>query len=123
MQTRRTFLFAATGLAVSLPFAGFAQSAKSGTFTGAQGHVSSGGVQLTGDSVILLDDFKLDGGPDPKVALGRNGYDASTLMGRLSSFSGRQIYSLPAGVDASDYNEVYIWCERFNVPLAVAKVN
>lgn len=123
MQSRRTFLIGATSMAATLPLAGLAQSPRSGTFTGATDHVASGGVQLTADSVILLDDFKLDGGPDPKVALGRDGYDPATLMGELDSFSGRQVYALPTGVDAADYNEVYIWCERFSVPLAVAQVN
>ena len=27
-----------------------------------------------------------------------------------------------AGINPDDYNEVWIWCERFNVPLGVAKL-
>ena len=37
-------------------------------------------------------DFSFDGAPDPKVALGADGYDASTLMGALGANTGEQIY-------------------------------
>ncbi|MBJ3761532.1 DM13 domain-containing protein [Maribius pontilimi] len=123
MPTRRSFLTAAAGLAAAIPFASFAQSVKSGTFVGASGHTSSGGVALSGDTVSLLDDFRLDRAPDPKVAPGRDGYDPATLMGPRASRRGASSYALPAGIDAADYNEVWIWCEEFNVPLAVAKLS
>ena len=71
----------------------------------------------------LLDDFTFDGAPDPKVALGKDGYDAKTLMTALASDSGASSYEIPAGIDAADYNEVWIWCEQYNVPLGVAKLN
>ena len=98
-----------------------------GTFTGKSNHVTRGRAEVVTQNgrseVILLDDFWFDGAPDPKVALGRNGFDPSTLMGPLSSNTGKQTYAVPAGIDAATYNEVWIWCERFNVPLGVAALN
>ncbi|MEM9792879.1 MAG: DM13 domain-containing protein, partial [Pseudomonadota bacterium] len=36
--------------------------------------------------------------------------------------TGRSQYEIPSSIDVSAYNEVWIWCERFNVPLGVAKL-
>ena len=126
MPTRRQFVGM---LALSLPAAALglpaaAQSARSGAFTGKSRHVTTGTAYLEqregGYVVRLGPDFTFDGAPDPKVALGADGYDASTLMGALGANTGEQVYPLPAGVDPAAYNEVWIWCERFNVPLGVA---
>ncbi|MFY0693174.1 MAG: DM13 domain-containing protein [Paracoccaceae bacterium] len=128
MTTRRFFI---QGI-VALSGASFAQTAfagghgRLGKFKGASNHTTSGTAELvksgTGGTVELLDDFYLDGAPDPKVALGKDGYDKSTLMGKLKSTSGASSYQLPDGVNPDDYNEIWIWCERFNVPLGVAKL-
>ena len=121
MQTRRTFLISAAALAASPALAG--GHGRLGTFVGESNHVTTGTAEIAGDTITLLDDFTFDGAPDPKVALGRDGYDASTLMGALKSNNGKQSYTVPAGINTADYNEVWIWCERFNVPLGVAKLN
>ncbi len=98
-----------------------------GTFTGKSNHVTRGRAEVVTQNgksqVILLDDFWFDGAPDPKVALGRDGFDKSTLIGKLSANAGKQTYDVPAGIDAAQYNEVWIWCEKFNVPLGVATLN
>ncbi|MEE4187845.1 MAG: DM13 domain-containing protein [Roseobacter sp.] len=78
--------------------------------------------QGNGYVVNLSDDFSFANAPDPKIALGRDGYDKSTLMGLLKSNTGASSYQVPAGVNADEYNEVWIWCEQYNVPLAVAKL-
>ncbi|MCB1403372.1 MAG: DM13 domain-containing protein, partial [Rhodobacteraceae bacterium] len=65
-------------------------------------------------------DFAFDGAPDPKVALGQDGYRKDTLLGPLRSETGAQSYALPEGLDPAAYNEIWIWCERFDVPLGVA---
>lgn len=93
-----------------------------GTFEGASNHVTTGTAEIAGDQVNLLADFTFDGAPDPKVALGKDGYDATTLMGPLTSNNGASSYTVPAGIDTSEYNEVWIWCERFDVPLGVARL-
>ncbi|MEO1191397.1 MAG: DM13 domain-containing protein [Pseudomonadota bacterium] len=99
-----------------------------GSFTGASDHVTSGKVTVIstpeGNFVVLGDDFFLDGAPDPHVALGKAGsYDADTRAGLLQSNSGPGRYKLPDHIDPADFDEVYIWCVRFNVPLGVAQLN
>lgn len=127
-MNRRTLLktaFAVTPLlAFSVPaFAG--GHGRIGEFKGLSNHVTTGRAELVksgkGGTVELLSDFTFDGAPDPKVALGKDGtYDPATLSGKLTSNTGASSYKLPAGIDPDDYNEVYIWCEKFNVPLGVA---
>ena len=100
----------------------------SGEFMGASKHVTSGGVTVVqtdaGAVVVLGDDFSLDGAPDPKVGFGKDGvYDSKAQLSHLGSNKGGQSYPIPASVDPSQYNEVYIWCEKFSVPLGVAKLN
>ncbi len=126
-----------TILAVAIALAGFislvtkaeAQTVSSGTFVGASNHITTGGVEVIRNSdgshtVVLGEDFSLDGAPDPRVGFGNNGrYDKSTGMGLLKSLNGKQSFTVPAGVDPADYNQVYIWCLRFNVPLGVAAIN
>ncbi len=100
----------------------------SGEFTGASDHVTTGGVSIVtaddGTYVVLGDDFSLDGAPDPHVSLGKDGtYDAATEAGLLENLTGPGRYKLPAGIDASRYDQVYIWCVKYSVPLGVAQLN
>jgi len=128
MKNRRQFLALTAGLATttlasaSLPaFAG--SSKRSGNFSGRSNHVTTGKTELSGNSVVLQSNFSLDGAPDPRVGLGKNGkYDPKADLGALKKLTGKQSYRLGNGIKASDYNEVYIWCRKFNVPLGVAKL-
>ena len=96
----------------------------SGEFRGKSGHAASGGVSVvktaTGAVVVLAPDFKFDGAPDPKLGFGKNGYVKSTQFSELKSNSGKQTYDLPAAIDPADYTEVWVWCEKYAVPLGVA---
>lgn len=100
-----------------------------GTFTGASNHITTGGVSIVktaaGAAVVILDkDFSLDGAPDPRVGLGRDGnYDKESDLGKLEYNDGLQAYVVPASVDVSKHNEVYIWCRKFSVPLGIAALN
>ncbi|MEM8787042.1 MAG: DM13 domain-containing protein [Pseudomonadota bacterium] len=98
-----------------------------GSFTGTNGHETRGTagiLEVDGAHMVSLgEDFFFDGAPDPKVALGNDGYDPNTLMGPLQSNTGAQNYPVPDSIDVAQYNEVWIWCERFNVSLGVAKMN
>lgn len=125
MIDRRTLLTAFAGLAASgLTLPAFAGGhGRLGKFTGASDHKTSGTVEIADGKVNLLDDFSFDGAPDPKVALGRDGFLPETLMAPLKSNSGASSYEIPAGLKPEDYNEVWIWCEQYNVPLGVAKLN
>ena len=99
-----------------------------GTFTGASDHITTGGVKIVktanGGAVVILDsDFSLDGAPDPRVGLGKDGkYVAATDLGTLGHLTGVQVYIVPAAVNVDDFNEVYIWCRKFGVPLGVASL-
>ena len=97
-----------------------------GKFTGKSGHVASGTVVVSksssGTVVILENDFNFDGAPDPKLGFGRNGYDPNGKFSALKSNSGKQVYQVPATIDATKYNEVWVWCEQYNVPLGVATI-
>ncbi|MEM8758097.1 MAG: DM13 domain-containing protein [Planctomycetota bacterium] len=98
-----------------------------GSFSGLNDHVVSGQVFLVetdGAHVLRFgDDFSHDEAPDPKVGFGNDGeYDSSTTFSPLKSRSGAQSYVVPGEIDVSKYNEVYVWCEQFAVPLAVATI-
>jgi hypothetical protein len=98
----------------------------SGKFEGRSGHAVSGGVSVmktdSGFLVVLEKDFSLDDAPDPKLGFGKNGYDASSLFSVLMAKNGAQIYALPANIEPASYNEFWVWCEKHNVPLGVAKL-
>ena len=122
-MNRRHFLHVSLGMSCAAAFPAVAGGhGRLGKFTGASNHVTTGTVEVLKDSVELLGDFTFDGAPDPKVAFGKDGYDAKTLMGPLKKDRGASSYQIPAGINPDDYNEVWIWCERFNVPLGVAKL-
>jgi len=117
----------ASVLGAAIAFAALPASAgdvvAKGSFVGASDHVTTGGVHVTAGSVELQDDFSLDGAPDPKVGFGKDGvYDPATTMEALQSNTGAQSFTVPDGIDPSAYNEVYIWCEKFSVPLGVAQL-
>lgn len=118
---RRTFLVTATAItAAPAAFAG--GHGRLFSFKGINNHTVTGTAEIAGTTVNLLDDFVFDGAPDPKIALGKDGeYDPATLSGPLKADTGPSSYELPAGINPDDYNEVWVWCERFSVGLAIAE--
>jgi len=133
-QTRRQALNTlVAGLTVSLaplPAALRAKDftvVKQGSFVGRSDHATSGSAAIIeqdgGFYISLGSDFAFDGAPDPKLGLGSDGYDAATQSGDLQANSGAQSYPLPEGVDPAAYNEIWLWCEEFNVPLGLAALN
>lgn len=117
----------AIGLTV---FATFGASAgTSGSFIGKSDHITTGGVSIVknadGTATVTLDEnFSLDGAPDPRVAFGKDGsYASEADLGELKNLNGKQVYTVPASVNIDDYNEIYIWCLKFSVPLGVAALN
>lgn len=100
---------------------------RGGTFTPAKGEKAGGTVAIVKDGdvtkLVLKDDFMLSATPDAKLGFGKDGYIKGTIFSKLTKNDGMQEYTLPASVDLSKYNEVWIWCEQFNVPLAMAKLN
>jgi hypothetical protein len=135
MLNRRNFIgstavlgvAAATSVIAASPAAAGGTTTHKGSFEGRSNHVTSGSVKIVEKGgrtfVVLGRDFSLDGGPDPRVALGKDGkYDPDTKLGALLDLKGKQRYALPATVDVSKYNEVYIWCDVAGVPLGVASL-
>lgn len=99
----------------------------SGTFTGLSDHITTGGVSVvktkSGYLVILERDFSLDGAPAPTIGFGKDGkFDKATEFAKLASITGLQVYSVPENVNPADFNEFYIWCADFSVPLGVASL-
>lgn len=124
---RKTLAF--TALAATLATAAMAGGhSRTGQFTGASNHITSGSVTVTKDAsgyiVQLGPQFFLDGAPDPKVGFGKNGqYVDGTLIGLLQSTTGAQSFRVPAHLNVADFTDVFIWCEKFSVPLGVASIN
>ncbi|GAA6191429.1 DM13 domain-containing protein [Phaeobacter sp. NW0010-22] len=131
MINRRSLFLAAaaSGMALTIASTGAALAGGAkGTFEGLSNHVTTGSVKVVKDGdryiVELGKDFSLDGGPDPRVAFGKDGkYDPDTKLGALLKLTGKQQYAVPATWDVSKFNEVYIWCEVAGVPLGVASIN
>lgn len=112
---------------IALPAIPAMAGAGSGSFTGASGHATSGTVEVVetadGWEVRLLGDFSFDGAPDPRVGFGSSGsFAAETDFEPLRSNAGAQVYKVPAGIDPDEYDEVYIWCRKYSVPLGVAQI-
>ena len=123
-------LFAAAALILffaAAPAAWAGDVVAKGSFTGKSNHVTTGGVSIEktaeGYLLVLEESFSFDGAPDPQLGFGKNGYDGSTRFTLLKANSGKQVYKVPANIDVSQYNEVWVWCERFSVPLGVATLN
>ena len=119
-------LFAA--LAFSASQASVGEVLNSGEFVGASDHITTGKVTVekinSGYIVKLAADFSLDGAPDPSVGFGKDGeYDKNSNVGDLITITGAQTFLVPEGVDVSQFNEIYIWCDKFSVPLGVAALN
>jgi len=123
-----TATLGAAALAVTLTTAiAQAGSARTGTFVGENRHTVTGGVSIVdhdgGKAVRLGPDFFLDGAPDPKVGFGSGGtYTDGTLIGKVGSNTGEQLFPIPAGMDVSGFDTVFIWCERFSVSLGKATI-
>jgi len=104
-----------------------ARTTARGSFVGDSGHVTTGTTDVFkhngGWFIRLGPDFSLDGGPDPKVALGNKalgGYQSGTILGKLTNLNGEQVYALTPGLNIGNYDQVYIWCEQFSVSLGHA---
>ena len=126
MKTRLAFATAAM-LAGLSTFAA-ADGAGSGTFSGLSNHITTGGVEVVqtdaGWEIRLAADFTFDGAPDPRVGFGRDGkFVDPTDFEVLRANAGEQVYKVPANIDPANFDEVYIWCRKFSVPLGVAQIN
>ena len=98
-----------------------------GQFEGRSDHVVLGSATIlktdSGHVLVLEADFSLDGAPAPTLGFGKGGkFAADTEFSLLQSKDGFQAYAIPASIDLANYDEVYVWCADFSVPLGVAKL-
>ena len=105
-----------------------AGGAGTGTFTGKSNHVTKGQVEVVetadGWEIHLKDSFWFDGAPDPRVGFGNGGKFADgTDFEPLRENAGAQVYKVPAGIDPAEFDNVFIWCRKFSVPLGVAEID
>ena len=103
-----------------------AAQTRKGSVKGRGGHTASGTVTLkksgSGWTVSFSSGFKVDRAPDPVVAFGSGStYSKSTVFSAMKA-SGAQSFKVPANIDPSNYSAVWVWCRRFNQPLAVASL-
>ena len=97
-----------------------------GSFVGASDHATTGHASVFRSNgkwyISLANDFTFDGAPDPKIAFGSNGFRQDAILAPLQANAGASVYEVPATLDVGDYNEIWLWCEKFSVPLGIAKL-
>ena len=125
-QTQQTVPPVATVPKPQTPPQQTVQVLRSGKLNGVGSYRAQGDIQIVKvgnvTKIVLSQNFTFSGAPDPKLGFGSNGYKRGTNFAKLNKNNGTQEYVLPAGFDLAKHNEVWIWCERFNVALAVAKL-
>lgn len=130
--TRRQFagLALSAVAATTVGVAPAAAGGRKGSFKGLSNHITKGTVTVKkkGDKTVIVlgSDFDFDGAPDPKLAFGNGGkYTPGTIIHKIlpkNQWKGGSTHTVPASINAGDFSEVYVWCEKFNVPLGVAKI-
>lgn len=101
---------------------------RAGGFSGLSNHVTSGGVTVVktdggGYEIQLAEDFYFDGAPDPRIGFGKNGkFVDLTDFEPLRKNEGAQTYIVPASIDASEFDTIFVWCRKFSVPLGSAAI-
>ena len=133
MLSRRQFTGAAltTAALVSLGAApGMAGSkTRTGTLSGRKGYKVVGSVSVTKadgkTKVVLADEYLFDPAknpPDIKIGFGNGEQYAkgSKIHDRLTVKKGAATFDVPSSVNPDEYSELYIYCEKFTVILAVA---
>ncbi|HJU72876.1 MAG TPA: DM13 domain-containing protein [Gemmatimonadaceae bacterium] len=98
-------------------------------------HDTRGSVRVLeladGSRVLRLENFETSDGPDlqvyllvsPDVSNGAQLNEAGFVsLGPLKGNIGEQNYVIPGGVDLTRYRAVSIWCRRFGVNFATARL-
>ncbi len=109
-----------------------AGSGRKGTFSGRQGYTAAGTVKVKKEGgktqVILKDNYLFDpenkNPPDIKIGFGNGEKYAkgSKIHNKLTVKKGAATFDVPSGIDTDKYSELYIYCEKFTVILAVASL-
>jgi Electron transfer DM13 len=95
-------------------------------------HDASGRSRLLqladGSRYLRLERFSIENGPDLRIYLsaardaGDSFVDDFVDLGALRGNIGDQNYRIPAGTDLARFASVVVWCRRFSVAFAVARL-
>ncbi len=130
--SRRQFsgLTVATAASVALgSVPSFAGEARKGSLSGRQGYKVKGTVKVKKEGgktkVVLADNYLFDptkNPPDIKIGFGNGEKYAkgSKIHNRLTVKKGAATFDVPSSIDTDKFSELYIYCEKFTVILAVA---
>ena len=133
--TRRQFAGLTVGAAAAVAtgtMPALAGSKRTGSLSGRKGYNVKGTVSVkktsSGTKVILGSDYLFDptkNPPDIKIGFGNGEQYAkgSKIHDKLTVKKGEASFTVPAGIDTSKYKELYIYCEKFTVILAVAPLS
>jgi hypothetical protein len=95
-------------------------------FIGESNHDTIGTISLYQSPsypvVVFEPNFQFQGANGAVVALGSDGYRASTILGALLRNTGEQAYAVPGGLDITRYNEVWLWSTDSDIPLGLARL-
>ena len=106
--------------------------ARTGSLSGRKGYNVAGTVKVRkagGKTTVAFEDnYQFDpnkNSPDIKIGFGNgeNYVKGSKIHDKLTIKKGAASFEVPAGIDTDKYNELYIYCEKFTVILAVAPLN
>lgn len=65
--------------------------------------------------------FQVNNGPDLYVGFGKDGqYVKGSEISKLKGNIGSQNYEIPASIDLSQYDSVWVWCKAFSTPFIKA---
>lgn len=131
--SRRQFAGLALATAVGVSFGAAPSIAGSkvrkGSLSGRKGYTVSGSVKVEKaggkTKVILADNYVFDPAknpPDIKIGFGNGETYAkgSKIHNKLTVKKGAASFDVPSSIDTDKYSELYIYCEKFSVILAVA---
>lgn len=133
--TRRHFAgltIAATTAASVGALPAIAGDGREGSLSGRKGYTVVGTVEVKkvgGKTIVALkDDYVFDPNknpPDIKIGFGNGEVYAqgSKIHDKLEIKTGAAEFEVPANIDTDQFSELYIYCEKFTVILAVAPLN
>ena len=99
-----------------------------GTFAGSGGHNAGGSYAFVaeGDKTVLElgTDFSVEKAPDVEVVLsaGPSVSEGAVFLGRLSKFSGPQVFEVPSGTDLEAFSHILLWSRKDKAALGVASL-
>ncbi len=83
----------------------------------------SNGIENTKRILRFEEGFQVNNGPDLYVGFGKNGqYVRGSEISKLKGNIGSQNYEIPASVDMTLYDSVWVWCKAFSTPFIKAEL-